>query len=1085
MACLKRFTAVSVIALLLGGILPLGAAANHIPSDTSILQTTSVTPSFDPTQNQTAAVNYTVVGPGMANEVLIRIYEAHTTTAPRLCSDTQANLKATIEGPVNRPVGNYSVTWTGKNPAQGNVAFPPALYCYTIRWGNAPMGAEPLLEGYITINQPGVVGTGTGTGTGSGTGTGTGTGTGSGTGTGTGSGTGTGNNVDSSGPCTNPQPDLCHYVSPSVINPSSSNISQREAIIYWNVNRRILTGLTLVIRDSNNSTVRQYSYGTGAINVGSYSQPWNGRNTGGSLVSAGSYRYVFRSGGVDIPNGMGLITVQYPAAGGGAGGGGGTTVDVSNAYADPTPFNPASQSTLLRFTLNTSAYVTVTIFRADGSVVKTLATNAFYSAGQKALTWNGTDTAGQLVNAGSYIFRVDATNGTSSDYSVEIVTVVLAGQQSTAPVITDLGPNPASVTIMQAPGQPLQSAGTTFRYQLTQDANVTFTVSSGGATIFTGIFNGLAAGVTNYVNSIFWNGKNAAGQFAPGGTYTYTLNAQNQNGSAQQKTGTVQVSYLIVDPLPPLDVSNVYADPNPFNADTQNTVLRFTLNQAATVTASVNMPDGTVRTVANNQSFNAGANSVSWNGTNQYGNFVAAGTYTFTVYAVSGTQTDSASNTVAVTRTPVGQTLDVSNPYANPNSFNPEVQNTYLTFSLNLPAYVTLAVTRQGETAVLRTLTTNQYFNSGLNQTVTWDGKDSNGNWVAAGTYNFRVDGNYPQYGSDYAIGTVAVTRTSVPTFQITDNGAYPNPFNPRNGQISQITFTVNTAPSSVVVRVYRTSDNILIRELPLTTVSSPFTYAYRADWNGKDAFGNFVADNAYYTYRIDVTAQNQSAFKSGSIYVTSGTVVDPSGKCGNFNDVSKNHYLCPAIEFVKSRGIFAGYSDGTIGLDKVIQRAELLAVVQKAFRFPLDSYSASADGDLGFKDLGNNTGDWYMPYIKTFARRGLIAGYPDKRMRPERTMNTAELFLVFLKAAKNAPTDIAHFKLEKKVPYAPFIDTPLTQAAKWYLKYAAFAKLNDLVVTERFYPGRGITRGQVIQLVYDTHRKGLITYGPALVASN
>ena len=117
------------------------------------------------------------------------------------------------------------------------------------------------------------------------------------------------------------------------------------------------------------------------------------------------------------------------------------------------------------------------------------------------------------------------------------------------------------------------------------------------------------------------------------------------------------------------------------------------------------------------------------------------------------------------------------------------------------------------------------------------------------------------------------------------------------------------------------------------------------------------------------------------------------------------------------------------------------------------------------------------MPYLKTFKRRGLIAGYPDGLVRPERTMSTAELYLVFFKSVLNAPFDIANFSISSYVPFAPYIDTPVNIDTLWYVRYAAFAKLNDLVTTERFYPARGITRGQVIKLVYDTYQKGLIDY--------
>ena len=215
----------------------------------------------------------------------------------------------------------------------------------------------------------------------------------------------------------------------------------------------------------------------------------------------------------------------------------------------------------------------------------------------------------------------------------------------------------------------------------------------------------------------------------------------------------------------------------------------------------------------------------------------------------------------------------------------------------------------------------------------------------------------------------------------------------------------------------------------------------------------------------------------SGTITVTNGIIVPPNGGCGNFKDVSPNSSLCPAIAFVTSKNIFQGYDDGTIGLERVIKRVELLYVMQRAFHYTLDGYNSYQDGNLGYSDLTNKTGEKYMPFIKTFKRLAIMTGYPDGKMRPERTMTVAELYRVFVKAAKFSPTGGAHFVVDANIPTAPYLDTPISAATRWYISYAAFAKLNGLVTTDRFYPNRGITRGQVIKLIYDTAMKGLITY--------
>ena len=65
--------------------------------------------------------------------------------------------------------------------------------------------------------------------------------------------------------------------------------------------------------------------------------------------------------------------------------------------------------------------------------------------------------------------------------------------------------------------------------------------------------------------------------------------------------------------------------PNPFNP---TTTVRFTLPQSLPVTADVWAVDGSrVRTLAHNQVFSAGVNSIDWNGLNDAGEPVASGVY--------------------------------------------------------------------------------------------------------------------------------------------------------------------------------------------------------------------------------------------------------------------------------------------------------------------------------------------------------------------------------------------------------------------------------------------------------------------------
>jgi predicted outer membrane repeat protein len=70
----------------------------------------------------------------------------------------------------------------------------------------------------------------------------------------------------------------------------------------------------------------------------------------------------------------------------------------------PNPFNPVTN---LDYNLPEDAVVNITIYDVMGNIVNTLA-NGPQSAGYKSLQWNATNTKGQMVSAGLYIYTIQA-----------------------------------------------------------------------------------------------------------------------------------------------------------------------------------------------------------------------------------------------------------------------------------------------------------------------------------------------------------------------------------------------------------------------------------------------------------------------------------------------------------------------------------------------------------------------------------------------------------------------------------------------------------------------------------------------------
>jgi len=108
------------------------------------------------------------------------------------------------------------------------------------------------------------------------------------------------------------------------------------------------------------------------------------------------------------------------------------------ANGNSVPFDGSTASTML-FNLESAANsATVTIADANGKTVDTLTTGAL-TAGDQTLSWNGTDSSGSKLPAGTYTFTVNATASdgrivTSTPYTSGKVTGV--SYSGTTPALT-------------------------------------------------------------------------------------------------------------------------------------------------------------------------------------------------------------------------------------------------------------------------------------------------------------------------------------------------------------------------------------------------------------------------------------------------------------------------------------------------------------------------------------------------------------------------------------------------------------------------------------------------------------------------
>lgn len=191
------------------------------------------------------------------------------------------------------------------------------------------------------------------------------------------------------------------------------------------------------------------------------------------------------------------------------------------------------------------------------------------------------------------------------------------------------------------------------------------------------------------------------------------------------------------------------------------------------------------------------------------------------------------------------------------------------------------------------------------------------------------------------------------------------------------------------------------------------------------------------------------------------------------FTDVSIDNQYYNSISWLQYNGVVEGYSDGSFGADKYLNRAEFLKMM----------FEAKTDfsvGQLGIKTdyIDVDYGAWYGDYIVLATSRGIVNGYPDGTFRPANNINFAEA----LKIVMNTFFDVDDlYKNDKKFEYCPAqnikiekVFSKFVDQKSWYWPYMHVA--GELCIYDFGHnalgiagidPSTAITRGDMAELLY------------------
>lgn len=204
------------------------------------------------------------------------------------------------------------------------------------------------------------------------------------------------------------------YADPDEFNPNDGE----ETDIFFRLDKD--AEVTLQILDGN--TVIRTLVNDGNADAGLSFVEWDGEDNSNDIVDDGTY--AVRLVACDEVNtsacDTAFTTVEVTDDTGNNNG----SMQITNDFASPNPFNPDEENTRIYYTINMDGDVTIEIFDEDDDLVRTLLDDVNRNSGANSTTWNGEDRFSNELPDGDYTYEITACDeNDSSDCDTETGTI--------------------------------------------------------------------------------------------------------------------------------------------------------------------------------------------------------------------------------------------------------------------------------------------------------------------------------------------------------------------------------------------------------------------------------------------------------------------------------------------------------------------------------------------------------------------------------------------------------------------------------------------------------------------------------------
>jgi len=263
---------------------------------------------------------------------------------------------------------------------------------------------------------------------------------------------------------------------------------------------------------------------------------------------------------------------------------------------------------------------------------------------------------------------------------------------------------------------------------------------------------------------------------------------------------------------------------------------------------------------------NCAYNTVNCNTTNCAYNSTNCNNCTYNTVNCNCTSTVYNNNCNYVNNTGVNTPV-INSLTASPSTFNPyNGGTTNISYALNTAATSVYIQITDSNNTVRRTIY-NGGTTTGYTNTVSFDGRDTNGNILPTGTYIAKVNATN-SYGTGISAIPVYISTNG------TSNGGFgvpnvnnvfvsPSTFNPAS-QSATITYSLSQQATSAYVQILNIN-NVVVRTIQNTGTSATATDSLF--FNGNDNNGNRLASGSY-TVRVNATNNYGTGVGTANVYI-------------------------------------------------------------------------------------------------------------------------------------------------------------------------------------------------------------------------